>query len=250
MLDWLKANRERIQQDLVNSPERRYLSPSVYGQYQVTLSLLRTYVQGRVIDLGCGDAPFQSQLAGSITDYDTLDLRPRIQTTYVGDIQDMYMISDSTYDSALSLEVLEHVPDPFNAVREIYRILKPGAVAVISVPHLSRIHEAPYDYYRYTNFGLQHMLTQAGFEVVEVRRKGGLFSFLGHQCSTLLLGSVWGLPGLRQLAWFLNKWLITRPLYALDGMLDRGGIFALGYVVVARRPLVVPSAPQNIQSLA
>jgi SAM-dependent methyltransferase len=249
VLDRLRVNRERIQQDLGTSPERRYLSPSVYGQYQATLSLLRAHVRGRVIDLGCGDAPFRNQLAGGITAYDTLDLRPRIQTTYVGDIQDMYMISDSRYDSALSLEVLEHVPDPFRAVREIYRILEPGGVAVISVPHLSRVHDAPYDYYRYTSFGLQHMLAQAGFEVVEIRKKGGLFSFLGHQFSTLLLGMVWGLPGLRQLAWFLNKWLITRPLYALDGVLDRGGIFALGYVVVARRPFEISSASEHPRNL-
>ena len=81
------------------------------------------------------------------------------------------------------------------------------------------------------------MLTQAGFEVVELRSKGGLFCFLGHQFSTLLLGVVWGVPGIRQIVWQMNKWLITKPLYALDRVLDRKGLFALGYVVAARKPL-------------
>jgi SAM-dependent methyltransferase len=246
VLDRLRANRERIQKELGASPERRYLSPSAYGQYLATLGLLRAHVRGKVIDLGCGDAPFRGQLADRVDAYDTLDLRPRIQTTYVGDIQDMHMIPDGAYDSALSLEVLEHVPDPFRAVGEIFRILKPGGVVVISVPHLSRIHDAPYDYYRYTGFGLHYMLARAGFEIVEIRRKGGLLSFLGHQLSTLLLGLVWGLPVLQQTAWFLNKWLITRPWYALDGVLDHSGIFALGYVVAARVPFEIPAPAEHV----
>ena len=242
MLDWLRENRERIEQDLGASPGRRFLSPSAYGQYQATLRLVLAHVRGRAIDLGCGYAPFRNQLTDNVTAYDTLDLRPRIRTTYVGDVQDMYMISQESYDSALILEVLEHVPDPFKAMREIYRILKPGAVVVLSVPHLSRIHDAPYDYYRFTSFGLQHMLSDAGFEVMEICSKGGIFCFLGHQLSTLLLGMVWGIPGVRQLIWFLNTWLITKPLYALDRVIDRRGFFALGYVVAALR---LPEAPAS-----
>lgn len=237
LLSRLQANRERIERDLIALPERHYFSPLAHGQYRATASLIHKYVRGKLIDLGCGYAPFRDQLADKVTAYDTLDVRPRIQTTYIGDIQDMHMIADESYDSALSLEVLEHVPDPFKATQEIYRILRPGAVVVISVPHLSRIHDAPNDYYRFTRFGLLYIFTKVGFEVLEIRSKGGLLSFLGHQFSTLFLGTVWGIPVIQQIAWRLNKWLISKPLLAFDQLFDREGFLAAGYVLVAQKPV-------------
>ena len=115
------------------------------------------------------------------------------------------------------------------------RILRPGGTVIVSVPHLSRLHEEPYDFYRFTRYGLRYLFEQHGFEVLEIQKKGGLFSFLGHQVSTLWLGLVWPIPGLRQFAWFLNKWLITWPCYGLDRITDRSGLFALGYVGIARK---------------
>jgi SAM-dependent methyltransferase len=198
---------------------------------------MHSYAHGAVIDLGCGTMPFQDMIGGKVSTYHTLDIEPRSEgTTYVGDIQDMDIIEDASYDLAICLEVLEHVPSPPSAVQEILRILKPGGVAVFSVPHLSRLHDEPEDYYRFTKYGLRHVLEDAGFEVLELREKGGLLAFLGHQVSTLLLTAVWPVPGLRQLTWFLNKWLITWPCYGLDRLTSRSGVFALGYVGLARNP--------------
>jgi SAM-dependent methyltransferase len=139
------------------------------------------------------------------------------------------------------LEVLEHVPDPFQAVREIHRILKEGGILIVSVPHLSRLHDEPHDYYRYTRHGLRYLLEQNGFDIQVLEQRGGLFSFLGHQLSTLVLGLVWRIPLLRQMAWFINSWLVVRGADLLDRHLDRSGIFALGYTVVARKQSVSPT---------
>jgi SAM-dependent methyltransferase len=181
--------------------------------------------------------PFKAMIRDEVTAYHTLDLWPRSEdTTYVGDIQDMHMIEDERYDAALCFEVLEHISNPGRAVREIYRILRPGGVAIISVPHLSRLHDEPHDYYRFTKYGLRHLFEAAGFVVTDIKEKGGLFSFLGHQASTLLLAALWPIPGLRQLAWFFNKWLLTWPCYGLDRVSQRSGIFALGYVSIIHKP--------------
>ncbi len=232
----LRISRARIEESLARSPERRFLSAAFLAQYLTLAPVMQRYMRGRVIDLGCGTMPFKDLLGDEVTSYDTLDIAPRSElTTYVGDIQDMEMVRDGSYDSALCLEVLEHVPSPQRAVREVHRILNGGGHAIFSVPHLSRLHDEPDDYYRFTKYGLRHLLETAGFEVLELVEKGGLAAFLGHQVSTLLLSAAWPFPGLRQLAWLLNKWLITWPCYGLDRLTSRSGVFALGYVGLAQK---------------
>jgi SAM-dependent methyltransferase len=197
---------------------------------------MHQYVRGRVIDLGSGTMPFRGLLTDQVTSYDTLDIAPRSElTTYVGDIQDMKMIENGSYDSALCLEVLEHVPSPQRALQEMNRILRAGGLVIVSVPHLSRLHDEPDDYYRFTKYGLRYLLESAGFEVLALSMKGGLLAFLAHQASTLILSATWAVPGLRQLAWFLNKWLVTWPCFGLDRLTSGSGVFALGYVGVARK---------------
>jgi SAM-dependent methyltransferase len=241
--EWIRANRKRLEHDILNTSRRPFFSPVYYAQYRVTLPLLKKFSGGRLIDLGCGDMPFRQQLSSQLEAYDSLDFFPRSnQVTYVGDIQHMDMIPASTYDTAICLEVLEHIGDPFMAVREIQRILKAGGVLIVSVPHLSRLHDEPHDYYRYTRHGLRYLLEQNGFSIQVLEQRGGLFSFLGHQVSTVALGLVWRVPLLQQVAWFLNSWLIVRGADLLDRRLDRSGIFALGYTAVASKQLASPQS--------
>ncbi len=229
----IRANRRKLDQDLGTSPQRRLFSPAYYSQYDVTLPLIRKYAKGKLVDLGCGDMPFRHLIADCVSVYDSLDLFPRQQVTYVGNIQDMNMIASESYDTAICLEVLEHVPDPFQAVREIGRILKPDGVLILSVPHLSRLHDEPYDFYRYTHYGIRRLLEQGELRVLSMVKRGGVFSFIGHQMATLLLGLVWHIPVIRNVSWFVNSWVFTRACYSLDQLLDAGGTMAMGYSAVA-----------------
>lgn len=236
----LGASRAQIEYDLPTITARRYFSPLFYWQYQAAVPALRHYIRGKVIDLGCGVMPFRSVIQGQIESYHGLDIFPKSdKITLVGDVQQLGMIPANIYDSAICLEVLEHVPNPWQAAGEICRILKPGGVLVLSVPHLSRLHDLPHDYYRYTHKGLHHLLTQAGFTVVETKTKGGLFTFLGHQLSSVVLSLAWGLPALRPIVWALNKWLLTLGCYWLDQVTGSASTFPLGYVVVARKKGIV-----------
>ncbi len=237
MYDKLRKNWNEVWKALKDSDQRRYLSPAVYAQYQISLLLMHHYIRGDMIDLGCGDMPFKRLLVNQVSLYHSMDLWPcSDEVTYIGDISDMKMVPSERYDSAICMEVLEHVPNPFRAVREIYRILRPGGVAILSVPHLSRLHDEPYDYFRFTVYGLRQVLQDAGFLVINIYTRGGLFSFLGHQFSTLLLSALWSIPGVRQVAWILNRWLITWLCYNIDRLCDPSGLFALGYVAVVQKP--------------
>jgi SAM-dependent methyltransferase len=133
--------------------------------------------------------------------------------------------------------VLEHVGNPGAALVELGRVLRPGGTLVLTVPHLSRRHELPHDYYRYTQEGVTHLLGQHGFEVIESGGYGGLLSFLHHQASFFFPGLVAGLPILGTIASAANfpiSWLVVQ----LDRLTDPSGLLATGVWAVGRRASV------------
>jgi 2-polyprenyl-3-methyl-5-hydroxy-6-metoxy-1,4-benzoquinol methylase len=237
-LGWLRDRRQRVERELVTIEQRRYLSAIFYAHYRLLLPLIRQHARGKLIDLGCGTAPFWSAVVEQVESYDGVDLWPRSdKVTLAGDIQRLDMIKDSSYDSAICIEVLEHLPEPQRAVMTIQRILKPGGVAVISVPHLSRLHDLPYDYFRFTEYGLRYLLAQAGLEVVSIEPKGGLLTFLAHQLSTVLLAVAWSVPPLKMPLLLLNRWILVLGAFYGDRILGTAATFPQGYMVVARKPL-------------
>jgi SAM-dependent methyltransferase len=209
MFTQLRSSRLQIDQDVRQASERQYLSPAFYGQYAAVGQAFRS-LGGRVIDLGCGIMPYAELLPPAVTLYHGLDITVRnSRPTLIGNVQSLGMLRDRSYDSVICLEVLEHVPDPARALSEIARILTDDGIVVLSVPHLSRLHEIPHDYYRYTEYGLRYLLQSNELEPVSIQVRGGLFSFLGHQADTVLLGMAWGSQGAAALVRWLNRYLVT-----------------------------------------
>lgn len=236
MRELLKRNRLRIKRELTSYDLRKYFSPSYYADSIITSHVLLANLQGKCIDIGCGDMPFRSLIETRVNQYDSIDIERRASNVrYLGDIQDMNMIDNDSYDSALCLDVLEHVPNPFKAISEIHRILKKGAKLVCSVPHLSRLHEEPHDYYRFTKYGLRYSFENAGFHVLSIEPCGGIFCFLGHQLSTIFLLFVWHIPILKDIAFWINKWVFVKGFYTCDKLFDKEKIFALGYTCVVEK---------------
>ena len=77
--------------------------------------------------------------------------------------------SDGEFDYVFSTEVMEHVPEPKEFLNEIYRVLKPGGILIMTVPFMQPLHEEPYDFYRYTKYGLKHLLDNTGFSSHEIK---------------------------------------------------------------------------------
>jgi SAM-dependent methyltransferase len=233
----LSRNRLAINRELRTIEQRKKFSPALLAMSEALTPVLRENLRGRFIDIGCGEVPFKGIILGLVDEYRTLDIEERTDDLdYIGDVQDMPMIPDRSFDSAGCFGILEHVPDPARAAAEINRILKPGGVLIVTVPFLARIHEIPFDYYRYTGNGIKHLFENEGFSTDLVQPVGGIFSFLGHQLSTLLVCSVWHIPVLRQVVFTLNRFLVVRGCFFLDGLLKTGRVLPLGFLGVFKKP--------------
>lgn len=133
-------------------------------------------LQGLVLDLGCGNQPYKSLLAHDAyvpVDID-IDRRPMV----VADAQ-WLPFRDESVDSVLCTEVIEHVREPSRVIAEIWRVLKPDGILLLTAPMSWGLHYEPHDYWRFTPYGLKVLLEQQGFIVEEIQRIGGLFSLIG-----------------------------------------------------------------------
>jgi SAM-dependent methyltransferase len=233
----ISENRRLIDVELADDHDRRMAaSPALHGLTAAVIPVLRAHAKGIFLDAGCGTQPFRSVVEAQVERYVAYDIEARSGTVdLIGDIEDMRGVADASVDVTLCSEVLEHVPHPHMALRELARTLRPGGVLVLTVPFLARLHEEPHDYFRYTRHGLRRLLADAGFQLDEIVETGSLFSFVGHQVSLGLLGTTWHRRRIRRVAFALNRALVVRPCVALDRVTGMGRLLPLGYVVVAKR---------------
>jgi ubiquinone/menaquinone biosynthesis C-methylase UbiE len=129
-----------------------------------------------VFDLG-GQRPFNKMLAKhkhlfDKVSYFCLDICPNSGLSVVGDIQNLPLKSESV-DGVICHSVLEHVFEPQIAVREIYRVLKPGGLGFFHVPFLHPYHGSNdgKDCYRFTKDGLFYMFRN--FEYMKIQPQDG-----------------------------------------------------------------------------
>ena len=130
-------------------------------------------VQGRVLATGAGsDSDHQGRryrdYFPSASRYLTSDVDTDRGAEMLLDLRSMPEIEESSYDCVLCLSVLEHVDDPWAAIIEIHRVLKPGGALLLAVPFRQAIHDAPQDFWRFTIHGIRHLL-EGRFELSELR---------------------------------------------------------------------------------
>jgi SAM-dependent methyltransferase len=95
-----------------------------------------------------------------LAEVSTLDIDPASGADYVADLcaDNSDTIPSATFDVVVCTEVLEHTLNPFSAVAELHRVLKPGGWAVVSTPYNFRIHGPLPDCWRFTEHGLRALL--------------------------------------------------------------------------------------------
>lgn len=139
-------------------------------------------VGSNVLDAGAGDC--QYKFLFEAMNYESADFcqvdKPYGEITYVGDLNHI-PVPDNNYDLVLCTQVLEHVTDPQAIVAELFRVLKPGGVIYASAPLFYEEHEIPYDFFRYTRFGLEYIFQSVGFSITQIAPLEGYFGALSYQ---------------------------------------------------------------------
>ncbi len=83
---------------------------------------------------------------------------------------------------AICTEVLEHVPQPIEALKEIARILKTGGILYLSAPLGCGLHQQPFHFYGgFTPHFYNKYLAEFGFKIIEIKPIGGLFSHVAQE---------------------------------------------------------------------
>jgi SAM-dependent methyltransferase len=215
----------------------KYFSGVSWALWRAAMPLMTKGCRGLVLDAGAGRSGWRSVVLRTASGYESLDLAPRggKAPDWLGDLTAMPQVPTHRFDSLVCHQVLEHVKDPMAAAKEMARVLKPEGLAVISVPHLSRRHELPHDYYRFTPEGLRHVLESAGFVVKVVKPYGGCLSFLHHQASTAILSPTAMVPVLGDLLAAAMA-PISVLVGAMDRCIDLWSLAPAGVVVLAEAP--------------
>ncbi|MGH1398892.1 MAG: class I SAM-dependent methyltransferase [Alphaproteobacteria bacterium] len=182
----------------------------------------------KIISFGAGGA-INKTLKDNGLNITQIDIDPARNPDIVGDICDLKTIKDDSIDAAFVMEVLEHVKDPFAAMKELKRIVKPGGQLILSTPFIFPIHDAPHDYFRYTKFGLQHLLKN--FQDITIRNRNDyIFAIFTLTSRTIIAND-------RKNRWIgvliFAYFTLQLPIIALLSYLYKNDAATTGYFVTA-----------------
>jgi SAM-dependent methyltransferase len=196
---------------------------------------------GTVIDLGCGTRPFEADILQHAREYIGLDWGNTLHGTHADVIADLNRplpIADASADHVVTFEVIEHLAEPATMLHEAARILRSGGTLTLSAPFQWWIHEEPWDYQRFTRYGLDYQLHKAGFTDISIAPTSGFWSMwllkFNYQSTRLIRG-----PSVLRMAiraflipiWWLNQ--TVAPWFDRIWPEERE---TAGYFVTARKP--------------
>ena len=136
-------------------------------------------IKGLVIDLGCGTSPYKEDMVKVAEGYVGVDwecsFHDRSNVDVFADLSRLLPFEDECADTIVSFQAMEHLPEPSHFLSECYRILKSGGGLFLTLPFMWEVHEAPYDYFRYTRYGLEYLLQKNGFVDIEIIENTGFW---------------------------------------------------------------------------
>ena len=175
--------------------------------------LAKLHPGSKVLCIGAG-----GKLGGMVRDTPNItvvsvDIDPDKKPDFVMDAASLGFL-DGEFDAVFMIEVLEHVSEPQAAVAEIHRVLREGGVFVSSTPFIFGIHEEPYDFFRFTKYGLLHLFR--AFSEINLRERNGYYASI----IVMFMRSIFS-PGKHRIAIGGVLIIIGMPFFLLLLIIDR-----------------------------
>lgn len=158
-------------------------------------------ITGKTLDVGCGTKPYEKIFNSS--EYIGLEVETSIHTDNKADFfynGKTFPFNDKDFDSVITNQVLEHVFTPDEFLKEINRVLKLNGNLLLTVPFVWDEHEQPYDYARYSSFGLKYLLENNGFNIKTHIKSVSDFSVIIQLVNAYFYKITVGIPIIKQLA--------------------------------------------------
>ena len=219
MINYLKS--KLIQFSLV--PNKFCIfEPFYIARYNLkkNIETLANNINGKTLDIGCGAKQYENMFKKT-SDYIGIEIETDLQKKR--NIADHYYdgkkipFKDESFDSILTFQVFEHIFEPKEFLSEITRVLKPGGHVLITVPFIWDEHEKPYDFGRYSSFGIKYLFEKNNFQILKYKK-----STVGIECIFQLI-----ISGIEKKIFtnfiFLNyliKFLIISPINLLAIILN------------------------------
>lgn len=139
------------------------------------------YASGKLLDIGCGNKPYKEMFDDITEEYIGCDVvQSNMNMVDILCEATNIPLENSSFNTIFSTQVIEHVADHQQMIREAHRLLKDEGVFIVSGPLYWHIHEEPFDFFRFTKYGFQHILENNGFEVIEILANGGKWATFGQ----------------------------------------------------------------------
>jgi ubiquinone/menaquinone biosynthesis C-methylase UbiE len=174
-------------------------------------------MQGKVLDVGCGESPYAHLLTAGAS-YTGIDIvyAEQFGMTTKNDIMTFdgrsLPFSDECFDHIICTEVIEHVQDPNAFVAELRRVLKSSGTLVATMPFSARVHHEPFDYQRFTSWGLKRLFAE--FRDVNITPRGS--DLVSIAAKLIVVAVRLSRPKVdTSLVWRLPVFMIVAPVLAV-----------------------------------
>lgn len=175
-----EENLERLCNNIdVKKTDLYYLHYKSY--HRELFTAIKKYSRGDVLDIGCGNKPYEKIFDGLIDKYVGCDIiQSSLKKVDVLSPANDIPLEDNSFDTIISTQTIEHVEDYQGLINEAYRLLRPGGYFVLSGPFNWQLHEEPYDFFRFSKHGFKHIIEKSGFQIIELKENGGMWSVVGQ----------------------------------------------------------------------
>lgn len=235
-------------QKLVPGFLKKIIDPdSIRIQNFVLSAINQTKAAGRILDAGAGECRNRSFIENQL--YIAIDRACGDQAwnysklDAVADLEKVPFQSN-IFDLVICTQVLEHVMEPQLVLNELFRTIKAGGSICLTAPQGWGVHQAPFDYFRYTHFGLRHLMEKSGFEITSITPSCGFFGYLANRLTVLPKTLFWQIKRkwlrvtlfpVELLTYFFFVVLFPTLLNNID-FLDKDQNYTLNYFVLGRKP--------------